>query len=544
MNHFRSSSCLLCAVVALLPVLTEAGDSLRVAIDGHIESAWKANDVKPSEAATDPEFLRRVYLDLLGVIPSHEEAAAFLDDASPDKREKLIDSLLEHPRFSVHQADVWDLMYFTRSPSGYGTDKRKGFKDWLTQQFADNVAYNEWVRTILAADGNTVKDGAPMFYVMYKSRPEDATEAITQKFLGIQLQCARCHDHPFEDWKQTDFYGVAAFVARLRVVDVGKVDKETAYAIGEMNTGEVLFTGPASEQMPGQKGEPVLPRFLGGDPLGEPEVPEGVEDPRNFPSGKVPPAPHFSRKNALADWVTSPDNPYFARAAANRIWGQFMGKGIVHPVDNLSPANPPSHPELLDELTAQLVAHNFDLKWYMREILNSRAYQRSDIGESTDAMPVWYERARYRPLSAEELFESWLQAGGYNDVLKTTGKEMESRFNVRGFTWDYMRRFFGRPNDGMGNFQGGMQEHLYLNNGQVHTLVSKEKGSLYDHLMTSESPWEERVERMFLQVLSRRPTPEETGKFVAHMSAEDDQRNRVHEAIWTLMSCSEFRFNH
>lgn len=531
------------AIAAFFPLSADA-DDLRGLIDRHIESAWQANDVMPTDAASDAEFLRRVSLDLLGVIPTHAEAAAFLDDTDPKKREKLIDALLEHPRFAIHQADIWDLMYFTRNPPGYGTDKRAGFQTWLQKQFADNTPYNEWVHAILTAEGNTVQDGAPMFYVMYKSQPEDATEAITQKFLGIQLQCARCHDHPFEDWKQTDFYGIAGFVARLRVVDIGNVDKQKAYAIGEMNTGDVLFTGPASEQMPGQKGEPVKPKYLGGDPLAEPELPEGVEDPRNFPSGKTPPAPHFSRKNALADWITSPDNPYFARAAANRIWAQFMGKGIVHPVDNLSPSNPPSHPELLDELSTQLVAHNFDLKWLIREIVNSRAYQLSSTGENTDAMPMWYERARYRPLSAEELFESWLQAGGYNDVLRSQDKELEERFTVRGFTWDYMRRFFGRPNDGMGNFQGGMQEHLYLNNGQVHTLVSKEKGSLYDYLSTDEAPWEQRVERMFLQTLTRRPGPEETAQFVAHMSAEDDQRNRIHEAIWTLMSCSEFRFNH
>jgi hypothetical protein len=544
MQMCKSTILVLFVTVNLSSVVATAEDLLRTSIDAHIETAWQTNKVTPAEPASDAEFLRRVYLDLLGVIPSHEEAAAFLVDNSPDKRSKLIDSLLEHPRFAVHQADIWDLMYFTRNPPGYNTGKRKGFQNWLREQFASNVPYNEWVRAILTAEGNTVTDGAPMFYVMYKSRPEDATEAITQKFLGIQLQCARCHDHPFEEWKQTDFYGIAAFVARLRVVDIGNVDKEKAYTIGEMNTGDVLFTGPASEQMPGQKGEPIKPKFLGGDPLAEPELPEGVEDPRNFPSGKAPPAPHFSRKNALADWITSPDNPYFARAVANRVWGQIMGKGIVHPVDNLSPANPPSHPELLDELTTQLVEHKFDLKWYMREILNSRAYQLSSIGESPEALPTWFERARYRPLSAEELFESWLQAGGYNDALKASGKELEGRFKVRGFTWDYMRRFFGRPNDGMGNFQGGMQEHLYLNNGQVHTLISKEKGSLYDHVSTSEDPWEARVERMFLQVLSRRPADEETEKFVTHMSAEDDQRNRIHEAIWTLMSCSEFRFNH
>jgi hypothetical protein len=544
MKSFHFVAGLVCLAAIAASTIDAEADELRGSIDQRIEAGWTANDVKPAEPATDAEFLRRVYLDLHGVIPSREEAAAFLDDASPDKRSKLIDALLEHPRFAIHQADVWDLIYFTRNPPGYGTDKRQGFQKWLREQFENDVPYNEWVRSILRAEGDTVKNGSPMFYVMYKSRPEDATEAITQKFLGIQLQCARCHDHPFEDWKQTDFYGFAGFLSRLRVVGVGTVDKQKAYAIGEMNTGDVLFTGPVTEQKRGQKGEPVKPKFLGGDPLVEPELPEDVKDPRNFPNGKQPPAPHFSRKNALADWITSPDNPYFARAAANRIWAQFMGKGIVHPVDNLSPANPPSHPELLGELSTGLAAHNFDLKWLIREIVNSRAYQLSASGENTEAMPLWFERARYRPLSAEELFESWLLAGGYHDARKASGKEPEDRFKVRGFTWDYMRRFFGRPNDGMGNFQGGMQEHLYLNNGQIHQLISKDKGSLYDYLATSESPMEERVERLFLQVLSRRPEPEETAKFVAHLSAGDDQRNRIHEAIWTLMSCSEFRFNH
>jgi hypothetical protein len=543
MKSFQFVAGLVCvAAIAASTIVAEA-DELRGSIDQRIEAGWKANDVKPAGLATDAEFLRRVYLDLHGVIPSREEAT-FLADASPDKRAKLIDALLEQPRFAIHQADVWDLIYFTRNPLGYGTRDRKGFQKWLREQFENDVPYNEWVRSILRAEGNTVKDGSPMFYVMYKSRPEDATEAITQKFLGIQLQCARCHDHPFEEWKQTDFYGFAGFLSRLRVVDVGTVDKQKAFAIGEMNTGDVLFTGPVTEQKRGQKGEPVKPKFLGGDPLAEPELPEDVKDPRNFPNGKQPPLPHFSRKNALADWITSSDNPYLARAAANRIWAQFMGKGIVHPVDNLSPSNPPSHPELLDEMSTGLAANNFDLKWLIREIVNSRAYQLSATGDNTEAMPLWYERSRFRPLSAEELFESWLLAGGYHDARKASGKEHEDRFKVRGFTWDYMRRFFGRPNDGMRNFQGGMQEHLYLNNGQVHQLISKEKGSLYDYLATSEAPMEERVERLFLQVLSRKPAAEEVEKFVAHMSPEDDQRNRIHEAIWTLMSCSEFRFNH
>jgi len=541
---FTRSIVLFVLFAGLTSGVATAADRLRETIDRHIAAAWKANTITPAEPATDAEFLRRVTLDLLGRIPTSEETVAFLNDSASNKREKLIDRLLEHPRFAVHQADVWDMVYFGRNPPGFGTRDRDGFKQWLQKQFADNVPYNEWVRELLIAEGNSAEHGPPMFYVQYKNRPEDAAVAITQKFLGVQLQCARCHDHPFDSWSQKDFYGVAAFFARLEVVSLGKKNKQKAYAIGEKNTGEILFSGPASEQSPGKKGTPVSPKFPDGKVLEEPELPEDFKEPRRFPSGTMPPKPKFSRKGAFAKWATDADNPYFARAAANRIWAQFLGKGIVHPVDNLSETNPPSHPELLDALSNALVDHNFDLKWFIREIVNSKTYQLSSAGDVTDAKPVWYQRARVRPLSAEELFESWIVATGYDDALKAAGKKRDGRFDVRAVTWSYVRRFFGSPTDGVGNFQGGMHEHLYLNNGQVHSLITRDKGGLYDVITHSEQPWEKRVERLFLQVLSRRPTPEETKTFAAYLSAEDDADDRLHEAIWTLMTCSEFRFNH
>jgi hypothetical protein len=526
------------------PVVARSEEPLRDTIDQHVATGWKTNNIKPAKPSTDAEFLRRVYLDLLGIVPTHDEALAFLGDASADKREKLIARLLDHPRFGVHQSDVWDMIYFGRNPPGYGTRDRDGFKNWLRDQFNKNVAYDAWARSILLAEGNTVEQGAPMFFVQYKSAPEDATVAITQKFLGIQLQCARCHDHPFDKWSQLDFYGMAAFVSRLQVVGVGKKGKFTAYAIGEKNLGDVLFTGPAMQDEVGKKGEPVKPKFLGGEALVEPELPKDFKEDRNFPGGKVPPQPKFSRKDQLADWVTHRDNPYFARAATNRIWGQFLGKGIVDPVDNLSPENPPSHPELLDALAKSLVAHDFDLKWLIGEILNSKTYQLAGSGPGSEAKPLWYERAAYRPLSAEELFESWVRVSGYDKVLEASKQKPESRFRVRGITWDYLRNSFGQPNDGVGNFQGGMHEHLYLNNGQVRQLISSQAGGFQDALTKSESPWEDRVQRLYVQVLSRRPTPEETKTFTAYLSAEDDPRGRLHDAIWTLMTCSEFRFNH
>lgn len=532
------------AIVVSGRISVTAAEPLREQIDRHIARAWKAKQITPAAAANDAAFLRRVSLDLTGVIPTYAEATEFLDDPDPQKRAKLIERLLASPRYAVHQADLWDLVYFGRNPSGFGTRDRGEFQLWLRKQFRENVPYNVWANAILKAEGNSVDDGPPMFFVQYSRRPEDAAEAITQKFLGMQLQCARCHDHPFDDWKQTDFYGVAAFFSRLQVVTVGKKGRTNKYAIGERNTGDVLFTGPVTDDMVGRKGTPVKPKFPKGDRLKEPPLPDGFKEPRNFPSKKMPPRPRFSRKDAFANWATSAENPYFARAAVNRVWAQLMGRGIVHPVDNLAASNPPSHPELLDALTQEFVAHRFDLKWLIREIVSSKTYQLASIGSGSDAAPLWFERGRFRPLSAEELAESWIVAAGARPNTDSSKAVPAERFKIRGMNWSYMQRFFGSPNDGAGNFVGGMHEHLYLNNGEVHSLISDKPGSLSAAISKSKAPWDKRVERLFVQVLSRRPSAAETRKFVSYLSAADDPRDRLHDAIWTLMTCSEFRFNH
>jgi hypothetical protein len=304
----------------------------------------------------------------------------------------------------------------------------------------------------------------------------------------------------------------------------------------------VLFTGPAKEQMPGKKGEPVKPKFLLGDALAEPALPEGFKESK-FENNKPPPAPQFSRKDQFADWTTRPDNPFFARAVANRVWAQFLGRGIVHPVDNMSPANEPSHPALLDALARWLVEHRFDLKGYMRELVSSRAYALSSRGKTGEAAPLWFQHARTRPLSAEELVESWRVATGFEDANKDKPAEKKpNRF--RPLTDGYMLRFFGQPTNGVGDFQGGLAEHLYLNNGQLGSLIVSSPGSLLATLGKSDQPWEARVDRLFLQMLNRPPEADERERFVALLSAEKDPAERLRDSIWALMTCSEFRFNH
>jgi Protein of unknown function (DUF1549)/Protein of unknown function (DUF1553) len=509
---------------------------LREVIDAEVAAAWQKQNVTPAKPAGDAEFLRRVYLDLVGSIPTWEETAAFLDDKAADKRDRLIEKLLADPRYAQHQADVWDLILFGRNPPGYETDRRDGFQAWLRKQFAQNVPYDVWARELLRAEGDSVENGA-LYYAQWRSAPEDAAEAISQTFLGVQLQCARCHNHPYENWKQRDFYGMAAFLARLEVVTVGKKDNLTIYAIGEKSTGDVLFTGPAKEQQPGKKGEPIKPKFLLGDVLDEPPLPADFKEVK-FEANKPPAKPKFSRKDQLADWITRADNPFFAREITNRVWAQYLGRGVVHPVDNLSPSNKPSHPELFDRLTRELVEHKFDLKWYVRELVSSKTYQLSSIGTG-DPKPEWFRHARMRPLSAEELMDSWRVASGYEAAEQAAGKKPSTdRFRPLGK--DYLLQFFGTPSNGTGDFQGGLHEHLYLNNGPLSQMISAGKGSLSEFVGDAKQPLDVRVERLYLATLNRRPTDAERKKFSEFLT----NKGSPTDAVWVLLTCSEFRFNH
>ncbi|HXG09852.1 MAG TPA: DUF1549 and DUF1553 domain-containing protein [Gemmataceae bacterium] len=504
---------------------------MRKLIDEEIRAAWTREKIVPSPRADDAVFLRRVYLDLVGTIPTYDEARAFLADPDPHKRAKLIDRLLDDPRFATHQADVWDLVLFGRHPAGgEDTRKRPAFKKWLADKFAQNVPYDQWVRELLQGE----EDGSQVYYVQYRNQPEEAAVGVSRVFLGTQLHCARCHDHPYENWTQRDFYGMAAFFVRLVVLEEGS-GAQKRFRIAEKSTGEVLFSGAAKDQRPGKKGEPVKPKFLGGEELEEPPVPKDFKEP-DFRKVKEPPRPLFSRKEKLAAWVTAPDNPYFARALANRLWAQFLGRGLVHPVDDLSDKNTPSHPRLLEALTAHLRTHKFDVKSLIREIVNSETYQLAGTGPETRALPLWFERAPVRPLTAEQLLASLRTATGFDAA---GGK-------IGGDTIEYLTRFFGEPTNGQGEFQASLSEHLFLNNSHhLRQMIQPRKENLAHILLTAPASWEERVDRLFLSVLSRPPSAAERQRFVQHLTSDPQAAPAlVEEAIWALVSCSEFRFNH
>jgi hypothetical protein len=508
---------------------------LRQVIDAEIKAAWQKEKIAPASRSSDSVFLRRVYLDLVGCIPSYEETTAFLKDSDPAKRSKVIDKLLADPRYAGQQAHFWDMVLFGRHPQNlFDTRKHDNFTKWMAAQFAKNEPYDRIVAKILTGE----EEGSEMFYVQYRNAPEEAATAVSRFFLGIQLQCARCHDHPFENWTQKDFFGVSGFFVRLVVSDNGGPEGKRKFKIGEKSTGDVLFAGSVKDLKPGQKGDPVKPRFLGSkDDLKEPVMPKDFKEPMvkgnmNYPK------PAFSRKEKLVEWMAAKDNPYLARAIANRVWSQYMGRGFVHPVDDLgSKDRLPSHPELLKALADGIAAHQYDLKWLIREIVNSEAYQIGDAGATIEALPKYYERARVRPLSVEELMPSL-------GVATQVGADWAVK--AKDATPEYMLRYFGEPTDGQGHFQGSLAEHLFLNNAQqLRALCQPRKGNLADAIATSKESWDEKVERMFLSVLSRTPTATEKARFVKHLSSDAKMTPQlVEEAMWVLISCSEFRFNH
>ena len=512
------------------------GELLRLIIDREVREGQTRKNLEPPMRSADSVFLRRVYLDLVGMIPTYEETTAFLRDTDEQKREKLIDRLQSDPRHARHQAQVWDVTLLGRRPKHVGHPRnRQRFRDWLSAQFEKNEPYDHLVRKLLTAE----EDDSRLFYVVHRGA-DDLTTSTMRLFLGAQLQCARCHDHPYESWTQRDYYGMTGFFVRTFILEGEKRDDHSSrYFVGEKSTGEVSYSLPAEDGKPGKPGkksEPVKPKLLGGAEVDEPAVPDGFNEPKRK-KGEAPPKPLFSRREKVIDWMTDRENPYLARAAVNRIWARFMGRGLVHPVDDFGEENDPNLPALLDALEREFVARRFDMRWLIREIVNSEAYQASDVGPSTDALPEFYDRARVRPLSVEELIAS---------LHVATGLGIESA--VKSVPTNHMLEYLGEPTDGEGAFQGSLSEHLFIHNGDVfRNLCHPRKGNLPETLLESTDSPAAKVERMFLSVLSRKPSPEESERFVGYLSADPKDKKlaaqKMEEAMWVLVSCSEFRFN-
>ena len=349
-------------------------------IDQAIDARLHAENVAPSPRCDDAEFVRRVYLDLTGHIPSAEKASAFLDSRQPNKRAKLIDELLASSNYGKHQADIWQTLLLPRTSDNRFVpfDKMTG---WLETSFNDNKPWDQMVREIVTAEGDLDKNGA-VIYFLANATPDKLTDNATRVFLGVQLQCAQCHNHPFTDWKQNEYWGMAAFFTRVRI---------------QGNPRQALRQGGSVTLRENGKGR--APRL----PVSAKRVP---------PKFLQAEAPKLGSRDAyrpvLANWMTSAKNPYFSRAMVNRLWAQFFGRGLVNPVDDMHDGNRPSHPQLLADLSAQFGANGFDVKYLLRALCNSETYQRMSkpVAGNRDAGPELFSRMAIKVLTPEQLFDS------------------------------------------------------------------------------------------------------------------------------------------
>lgn len=551
-----------------------AGESLHRQIDRLIESKME-REAAPS--ATDGEFLRRVCLDLTGMVPTAAEARAFLDDPSPYKRQKLIDGLMAGPQYARHMQNVFDAMLMERRD-----DKHVPATDWrafLRGAFAANLPYNQLVSEILSADGTDPKTrGAAKFYLDRLADPNLLTRDVSRLFLGRDLQCAQCHDHPLiDDYKQSHYYGIFAFLNRTTLfgADPAGVNKNSA-VLAEKADGDVTFSSVFKKKVSHQTG----PRILDGPAAPEPRVPKGAEyliapDKAN----KVRPIPRYSRRGELAKRLVSAAVPQFSRNIVNRLWAIMMGRGLVHPLDLDHAENPPADAELLDLMAREFVAIGYDIKTFLREVALTRAYQRSsepppgaspgdDIaGDSKFAV------ASLKPLSPEQLAWSVMQGLGLvamtrqkaeekldghdpklraifqtdarRRALRITMIEESVHDQLQSDVMPFVRQFAaaaGQPQDAI---EPTVHQALFLSNGrQIQTWLAPSNGSLVGRL----APLADAAtvaEELYLSLYSRRPTDEERADVAQYLSERGKERvPALQELAWAMLTSTEFRFNH
>ncbi|WP_417384229.1 DUF1549 domain-containing protein [Gimesia sp.] len=540
-------------LVAKKPSLP-AGPPLHETIDRLIQSQTADYTQLASPLSDDAEFLRRIYLDLTGRIPTIEQTRAFLNDQRPDKRVVLVDQLLnsaEYARFVSQRLDVMLMQRMNKKYIDVGA-----WEEYLRSSVAENKPLDQLVREILAADGSDKAHQAEArFYLARSGEVDELTRDISRIFLGADLTCAQCHDHPeVEDWKQDHYYGISAFLVRSFVF-TDKKKKQTIFA--EKAEGEVKFESVFEVRDKTSKGpETTLPAVFEGKKIPEPAFKKG-EEYKVKPAKDVRPIPKYSRRAQLGDAITK-ENRRFARTMANRLWAMLLGRGIVHPLDADHSDNPPSHPELLDVLTDQLLTHDYDLKWYLREIVLSETYQRSSANElfqdksAKDLSDAQFTHALLKPLNPEQYAWAVMEATGLAEVhrnsLNKKLSEATLRKNLLGYERQFVSLFGGVPGETVKEFEATADQILYLSNDQrIQVILPARTGNLADRLMKIPVDQSAQLsEELYLSVLTRHPLQAETEEVTGLLSGKTgkDRAEIITDLVWALLMSSEFRFNH
>jgi hypothetical protein len=500
-------------------------------IDRRLEAGYTAAKVTPAPPADDSEFVRRVYLDLAGRIPTVSETRTFLKDRRPDRRVRLVEKLLDGPRYVTHFAAVWRSLLIPEANSSFQVRFQvPGFERWLRDWLQTGNGLDQMARELITmpmalravrfAVGGRENSSPSAFYEAKDYQAEELASAVSRTFLGVNIGCAQCHNHPFASWKREQFWGLAAFFSGIHRQRLGEVIRQQPE---EPDRHEITIPGTDRK---------VKARFPDGK---QPEVARGA-----------------SARRILADWMVARDNPYFARAAVNRVWAYLFGTGLVEPLDEMVGTEArASHPELLDELAKGFIEHQYDLKWLMRAITSSRAYQRTsrrtDPGQDD---PRLFARMHLRGLSAEQLFDSLAIATGYVET-QPRGMGFYGPANVRGEFLGKFANAADRPTE----VQTSILQALALMNGRV-TAEATDLRKSETLAAVADAPFMDtaaKLETIYLASLSRKPTTRELSRLARYVEdggvseAKDTAKRRAEalaDVFWALLNSGEFKFNH
>jgi len=496
-----------------------AGDfTARNFIDDIVANEWSKLGLTPVETCSDGEFLRRASLDLTGTLPSLEETRAFLASTEAHKRSRLIDDLLERPEY----VDYWSLKWgdLLRVHRRYVGEKGlESFSGWVRRAVRENRPLDVMTRELLTAQGNLYTSG-PVAYYIVDQKPEELAETTSQIFLGVRMQCTKCHHHPLEVWSQDDYYGLAAFFTKLET----KENKDNGL-FGGARIVKVAATTPKGRTLEMDAEPHLLDREMKLD---------GVADVRTV----------------LADAITAKDNPYFARNFANRYWAYLVCRGLVEPIDDVRATNPPTMPALLDALAAEFTRHDFDVKHLLRTICNSAVYQRaSRVKAGPTENGDFYTHRMPKRMPAEALLDAVNRAVGATDSYEGVPDGTRAIALADPSIKSYFLDVFGRParNSGCECARGGMpdlSQALHLANGAgLHEKITRDNGRLGKLLKAGKSR-SAVIDELYLVTLTRLPTDDERSTIDELLTDAPSEAEGLQDLLWTLLNCTEFQFNH
>jgi hypothetical protein len=488
-------------------------------VDEKAAAKWRALGLAPSPPCTDAEFLRRVMLDTIGTTPTVAEVDDFLAETNPAKRVRLVDRLLDRPEY----VDYWSLKWgdiLRVNGEKLGKQGMLAFNLWLRNSFRENKPVDRMVDELVTAQGSIFTNG-PANYFRVANGPDDLAETTAQVFMGVRLQCAKCHHHPFESYGQDDYYGLAAYFARIRT----KGSQEFGLFGGE----QVVFVAPAGDVFQPRSGKKMAPRPLGAEPADDP----------------------VDRRRALARWLTEKGNPWLARNVANRYWGYLMGKGLVNPIDDLRETNPPSNPELLDALASEFVTGGFDLKKLLRLILTSNTYQLSALPTPDNRLDTTaFTHYTLKRLTAEQLLDAVNAATGTVEKfpLQPAGTRAISLPDT---TYpSYFLDTFGRPLrvqacecERSGDPTLGQALHL-MNGDLVNRKVTQADGRLTRLMRDPKLTDDTLVDALYHVTFNRPPTADERASARALIADAPSRAVGAQDLFWGLLNSKEFLFNH